>query len=1238
MIRNVKKIATSILAGTMVISGMTFPVLEIQASEGDTQSKRVVVYFPNWGLYSAAHQNMKVSDLPWDKITHINHAFFTVGEDNRIVSTDDNADFSWSGKDGHFGDYEEYSKTYPDVEVLISVGGWTKSHNFHDMAMTKASRAEFIDSTLDLMEEWDFIDGFDIDWEYPGVDRDADPNDQYDMGSPGGEEDRENYTLLLKEMREAFDSHGYEDKLLTAAVPASPAKAQAVNPDEYSQYLDYINVMNYDIHGAWDSVTGHQSPIYDNPNFPYTESHNLTLEATLEFYHEEYGIPKDKLVGGTPFYSRGWGGVTANSAEEALFATATGNYLGLWDDPANPYPGGQEPYWKIKQYEQSSEWEKGYDEYSKVPYLYNKSKKVFLTYEDEQSLTERANFINDNGYGGLIAWEISGDVKSSYPLTTIMYEQMVGQYKDVLPRAAKIESALTDKYNEAKITVTLPSNAKTEKITIKDNDKIITEITTNDSKSVYEYTASNLTDGAHTFTVISSNSKGITNGTSSTKVTVDAPKLKAVEVSANKTSSQGTHTISVKVPAFNKGTNVALYENDVVVQNFTVTKESKDVQTLTFEAKGLTTGTYNYVAKITDGTNTLNSNSVAVNVRDASAGDFELDQKVTSSWGTGFNFSGVLTNKSDYTYKNVEITFKSDQKIDSVWSDLTLVKSSGNTYTLKPASYMANEFKPGNSYSFGGGGQGNPDTFLIYDIQVNGDIDMSDVLPVAPTVKVNKTNTNGQYSLTVNAPANNKGETLEIYENDVLVKSVALNGTNETTIDFNKTAYGTYNYYAKIVNAHGEAKSSSVSYTYEKPVLKAPSISVNKATNNGDYKLTVTAPSNSTATKVAIFENGTKVYEENVTALSQNDQNVSFVVNDKAVGSYSYVAKSFDGTTELSSSALNVNVVAEEVKEESLWPSQVFAPYVDVTLWDPKYKISEVTDTDFFVLAFIVSDGSLQPIPTWGGYSSYDMTYFQEEIAKVRARGGDVMISIGGAINSPIAATAKTAQETKDIYAEIIDAYDLTKLDFDIEGNWVAHPESIQRRAEAIKLLQEDPEYSDVEIWYTLPVLPTGLDYNGLNVVKNAVQNGVRLDGVNVMAMEYGTSFVPTKTQPGDLGNIAIDVIENLKAQLNTVYKNDGQNKTEEELYDMIGITPMFGQNINKNEVFYAEDAEILADYVNEKGVGLLSMWSLERDQAGKQAIGTYNHSGIQSGDLEFTKIFSQIMDDEEVTTPEVVA
>ncbi len=226
-------------------------------------------------------------------------------------------------------------------------------------------------------------------------------------------------------------------KVLTIAAPSGYDKAQYTEPNVYAQYLDFINVMTYDMHGAWETTTNHHAAIYPNPNDPSGTSpidikNKYNTDSAMKLYRDTYNIPASKLNVGTPFYSRGWKNVVNNGGNlPGLFASANGAPVGTWDNAQSP--GGQNPYFKMKELEKTSGYVKYRDPYAKVPYLYNASQGIMYTYEDEESLTERCNYVLNNGYGGMIAWEVSGDDPNGFPLTSLMANKLAGGSNPTTP-------------------------------------------------------------------------------------------------------------------------------------------------------------------------------------------------------------------------------------------------------------------------------------------------------------------------------------------------------------------------------------------------------------------------------------------------------------------------------------------------------------------------------------------------------------------------------------------------------------------------------------------------------------------------------------------------------------------------------------------------------------------------------------------------------------------------------------
>ncbi|HBY4512945.1 TPA: chitinase, partial [Klebsiella pneumoniae] len=260
------------------------------------------------------------------------------------------------------------------------------------------------------------------------------------------------------------------------------------------------------------------------------------------------------------------------------------------------------------------------------------------------------------------------------------------------------------------------------------------------------------------------------------------------------------------------------------------------------------------------------------------------------------------------------------------------------------------------------------------------------------------------------------------------------------------------------------------------------------------------------------------------------------------------------------------------------WPKHVYAPYVDFTLntIPDLAALAKNHNVNHFTLAFVVSKDANTCLPTWG--TAYGMQNYAQysKIKALREAGGDVMLSIGGANNAPLAASCKNVDDLMQHYYDIVDNLNLRVLDFDIEGTWVADQASIERRNLAVKKVQDKwkSEGKDIAIWYTLPILPTGLTPEGMNVLSDAKAKGVELAGVNVMTMDYGNAICQSANTEGQNihGKCATSAIANLHAQLKGLYGN----KSDAEIDAMMGTTPMVGVNDVQGEVFYLSDARLV--------------------------------------------------------------
>ncbi len=298
-------------------------------------------------------------------------------------------------------------------------------------------------------------------------------------------------------------------------------------------------------------------------------------------------------------------------------------------------------------------------------------------------------------------------------------------------------------------------------------------------------------------------------------------------------------------------------------------------------------------------------------------------------------------------------------------------------------------------------------------------------------------------------------------------------------------------------------------------------------------------------------------------------------------------------------------------------PDKVFAPYVDVTLY-PTPSIAEAYDATgqkYYTLAFVVSSGNCTP--SWGGYSSYGTDFYSDEIDTIRAVGGDVIVSFGGANGTELARSCPDEESLLEAYQSVIDAYNLKWVDFDIEGSAVADTESVDMRNNVIAQLQANNP--DLKVAYCLPVLPSGLTNDGIYVIQSAMNAGVDIDVVNVMAMDYGDNAAPNPD--GQMGDYAIQAVENTYQQLVALGLSDVQ----------MGVTPMIGYNDVTTEIFYESDADTVLSWVQQSqsiDMGLLSMWSLSRDNGDCSGTVSAKCSGLDIDDYAFTNTFKNFSTD----------
>jgi hypothetical protein len=281
------------------------------------------------------------------------------------------------------------------------------------------------------------------------------------------------------------------------------------------------------------------------------------------------------------------------------------------------------------------------------------------------------------------------------------------------------------------------------------------------------------------------------------------------------------------------------------------------------------------------------------------------------------------------------------------------------------------------------------------------------------------------------------------------------------------------------------------------------------------------------------------------------------------------------------------------------------APYVDMGSWPTPSltDMSSASGVKSFTLAFITASGckamwfnAYDPRDAWG----------KDQIDAIRAGGGDVKVSFGGASGIELAQACTDVGALTAEYKAVVDAYGLRYIDLDIEGAGVAEPASIARRSQALAQLQQ--QEPGLKISLTLPVLPDGLTADGRNVVQSAKDAGVNLDMVNVMAMDY--------YQDVDYGDAAVQAATSTQGQLKSIL-----GLSDADAWSHLGVTPMLGEN-DDHHVFDQSDTSELVSFGQSKHIGMLSFWEMTRDRNACTGA-TYSCTNVPQAPYDFSKILA---------------
>jgi chitinase len=442
---------------------------------GATPYQRIA-YFDQWGIYGNAYYPSNIiSSGAASKLTTIIYDFENIDPTNLTCfetikasdSTNENdpdagdgagdayADYqdsyssansvdgtsdSWSQPlKGNFNQLRELKVKYPNIKILLSIGGWTYSKYFSNVAASTASRQTFVSSCINMFLKGNLptgidgdasggtasaagiFDGFDIDWEYPGV--------LGHVGNNYGPQDVQNYTLLLQEFRTELDAYGAsigKHFELTAAVPSGQDKIAEIQTNQIGNYLDYADVMSYDMHGGWETTgpTNFQDPLHNSPSDPSAVippgNEKYTIDTAVEAWTtglSDYGIvggfPANKLVIGIPFYYRGWTGVTAGS-DHGLYQPATG--------PSAQFSYSQEA--GVADYKEleaagltGNASDNFFDSTTQASWIYDGTN--FYTGDTPQSIAAKDAYIKSEGLAGAMVFSLDADDASGTLMSAV---------------------------------------------------------------------------------------------------------------------------------------------------------------------------------------------------------------------------------------------------------------------------------------------------------------------------------------------------------------------------------------------------------------------------------------------------------------------------------------------------------------------------------------------------------------------------------------------------------------------------------------------------------------------------------------------------------------------------------------------------------------------------------------------------------------------------------------------------
>ncbi|XP_001663097.2 chitinase-3-like protein 1 [Aedes aegypti] len=348
--------------------------------------KKIVCYVGTWAVYRPGRGRFDIDHIDPFLCTHLVYAFFGINIDGSIRIIDPYLDLEENWGRGHIKRFNALKSVNPSLKTLAAVGGWNEgSRKFSAVAANPDLRRRFISDSVEFCRIHSF-DGIDLDWEYPAQ-RDGDANI-----------DMVNHAVWLEEIRHEFDRYGL---ILSAAVASAEFSASVsyIIP-RVSAALHFINVMTYDMHGAWEDHCGLNAPLYAGPADITEVQKQMNVNASIHYWLSS-GAPKEKLILGIPLYGRSF--TLANAANSFVGAPVNG--------PGTAGPYSREPgvmgYNEFCEKLQTEQWaiHSSAEQFG----LYAVQNNQWLGFDDVTTVKYKMDYVLQMELGGAMVWSLESD-------------------------------------------------------------------------------------------------------------------------------------------------------------------------------------------------------------------------------------------------------------------------------------------------------------------------------------------------------------------------------------------------------------------------------------------------------------------------------------------------------------------------------------------------------------------------------------------------------------------------------------------------------------------------------------------------------------------------------------------------------------------------------------------------------------------------------------------------------------